>query len=100
MDNLVGAFGNVPGELIRLWAKLLKPVENFVGAYVNVWKNLDDKSASGLAGDQPLGRGVMPFAGAAFRQFVQDYVRGNGLLQGQHEIDGQRVDPANITPRC
>ena len=97
VDRLVGAFGNVPGELIRFWAKLLKPVENFVGAYVNVWKNLDNKPA--VQGWQAINRwveDVIPFSGGAFRQFVQDYVRGNELIKGQHEIQGQRVDLANI----
>ena len=97
VDNLVGAFDNVPGELIRLWAKMLKPAENFVGAYVSVWKALDDRTA--VEGWQAINRwveDVIPFAGAAFRQFVQEYVRGNELIKGQHEIEGQRVDLANI----
>jgi polyhydroxyalkanoate synthase len=97
VDRLLGAFGNVPGELIRFWAKMLKPVENFVGAYVNVWKNLDDEKT--VRGWQAINRwveDVIPFAGAAFRQFVLEYVRGNELIQGQHEIKGQRVDLAQI----
>jgi polyhydroxyalkanoate synthase len=97
VDRLVGTFGNVPGELIRFWAKLLKPVENFVGAYVNVWKNLDNEQA--VRGWQAINRwveDVIPFAGAAFRQFVLDYVRGNKLIKGQHEVKGQRVDLSRI----
>jgi len=97
VDRIIGAFGNVPGELIRFWAKLLKPVENFVGAYVNVWKNLDDEQA--VQGWQAINRwveDVIPFAGSAFRQFVLDYVRGNELIQGRHEVKGQRVDLAKI----
>jgi polyhydroxyalkanoate synthase len=97
VDRIVGAFGNVPGELIRFWAKLLKPAENFVGAYVNVWKSLDDEQS--VRGWQAINRwveDVIPFAGAAFRQFVLDYVRGNELIKGQHEVDGQRVDLFNI----
>ena len=97
VDRIVGAFGNVPGELIRFWAKLLKPAENFVGAYVNVWKNLDDEQA--VQGWQAINRwveDVIPFAGSAFRQFVLDYVRANELIKGEHEVNGQRVDLANI----
>jgi polyhydroxyalkanoate synthase len=97
VDRLVGTFDNVPGELIRLWAKLLKPVENFVGAYVNVWKSLDDEQA--VRGWQAINRwveDVIPFAGEAFRQFVSVYVRGNRLIKGQHEVKGQRVDLSNI----
>jgi polyhydroxyalkanoate synthase len=97
VDRIVGVFGNVPGELIRFWAKLLKPAENFVGAYVNVWKNLDNEKA--VQGWQAINRwveDVIPFAGSAFRQFVLDYVRGNELIRGQHEVKGQRVDLADI----
>jgi len=97
VDRLVGAFDNVPGELIRFWAKMLKPVENFVGAYVSVWKALDDRAA--VEGWQAINRwveDVIPFAGAAFRQFVQDYVRNNELIKGEHEINGQRVDLSRI----
>lgn len=97
VDRLVGTFGNVPGELIRFWAKLLKPVENFVSAYVRVWKVVEDDAA--VKGWQAINRwveDVIPFSGAAFRQFVLDYVRGNELIKGQHEIKGQRVDLANI----
>ena len=97
IDRMLGAFGNVPGELIRFWAKLLKPAENFVGAYVSVWKNLDDEQA--VRGWQAINRwveDVIPFAGSAFRQFVQEYVRDNELIRGQHMVKGQRVDLSNI----
>jgi polyhydroxyalkanoate synthase len=97
VDRLLGTFGNVPGELIRFWAKLLKPVENFVGAYVSAWKSLDNEVA--LRGWQAINRwveDVIPLAGGAFRQFVLEYVRGNELIQGQHEVKGQRVNLANI----
>jgi polyhydroxyalkanoate synthase len=97
VDRMVAAFGNVPGELIRFWAKLLKPVENFVGAYVNVSKSLDDEEA--VRNWQAINRwveDVIPFAGSAFRQFVLEYVRGNELIKGQHEVEGHPVDLANI----
>ena len=76
---------------------MLKPAENFVGAYVSVWKSLDDKAA--VQGWQAINRwveDVIPFAAAAFRQFVVDYVRRNVLIEGQHEIKGQCVDLSNI----
>jgi polyhydroxyalkanoate synthase len=97
LDKLTTAFDNVPGELIRFWAKMLKPMENFVGAYVNLWKQLEDEAA--VRGWQAINRwveDVIPFAGAAFRQFVEDYLRGNELIKGTHVINGQPVDPANI----
>jgi polyhydroxyalkanoate synthase len=97
VDKLVNTMGNVPGELIRFWAKMLKPAENFVGAYVSLWKQIGDDAA--VRGWQAINRWVedaIPFAGEAFRQFVRDYLRENKLIKGKHVIKGQRVDLANI----
>jgi polyhydroxyalkanoate synthase len=97
VDKMVDALGNIPGELIRHWAKLLKPVENFVGAYVNLWKLLGNESA--VWGWQAINRwveDVVPVAGAAFRQFAVDYVRDNKLVKGELVVDGRRVELANI----
>lgn len=98
VDRLVDTVGNVPGELIRQWAKLLKPVENFMGAYVNLWKMMDDDTA--VRSWQAINRwveDVIPFAGEAFRQFVKVYFRGNGLIEGGRVIKGRRIDLANIS---
>ncbi len=97
VDKLVDTLGNVPGELIRLWAKMLKPLENFVGSYVNLLKMLDDRAA--VRGWQAINRwveDVIPFSGEAFRQFVKVYLRGNKLIRGEHVIKGKLVDLANI----
>lgn len=97
VDKLVDTLTNVPGELIRHWAKLLKPMENFVGVYVNLWKLLDDESA--VWGWQAINRwveDVVPVAGEAFRQFVKEYVRENRLVNGEHVIHGRPVLLPNI----
>jgi polyhydroxyalkanoate synthase len=97
VDKLVDALDNVPGELIRHWAKMLKPMENFIGVYVNLWKLLDDEMA--VWGWQAINRwveDVVPVAGAAFRQFVKEYVRENKLVNDEHVIDGRPVLMANI----
>lgn len=97
LDTLVDSMGNVPGELIAMWAKMLKPVENFVGVYVNLWKQLENEAA--VRGWQAINRwveDVIPFAGEAFRQFVQDYSRNNELVEGTHLVDGERVDLSRI----
>jgi polyhydroxyalkanoate synthase len=97
VDKLVASTGNVPGELIRHWAKMLKPMENFVGAYVNMWKRIEDEAAT--LGWQAINRwveDVIPFAGAAFRQFVKDYVHANKLVKGEQVVKGQRVELSNI----
>jgi polyhydroxyalkanoate synthase len=97
VDKAVDTLGNIPGELIEYWAKMLKPVENFVGAYVTLWKQLGDPAA--VRGWQAINRwveDVIPLTGAAFRQFVIQYVRENQLVKGELEIQGRRVDLSNI----
>lgn len=97
VDKLVDTYGNVPGELIRHWAKLLKPMENFVGIYVNLWKQLEDPAAVRIW--QAINRwveDVIPFAGEAFRQFVKTYLRENKLIKGEHIIQGKPVELTNI----
>lgn len=97
IDKLIDTVGNVPGELIRHWAKMLKPVENFIGSYVNLMKMVDDEAA--VRAWQVINRwveDVIPFSGEAFRQFVKTYLRGNKLIKGEHVIQGKPVDLANI----
>lgn len=97
LDNLLQTFDNVPGELIAYWAKMLKPAENFVGIYVNLWKQLGNQTA--VHAWQAINRwveDVIPFASEAFRQFVTVYVRQNKLVRGEHVIDGKSVDLSAI----
>ena len=97
VDKLVDTFGNVPGELIRTWAKIIRPAENMIGVYITLLKLMDDPDS--LRGWQAMHRWVeeaVPFAGAAFKQFVTDYIRGNKLIKNEHIIDGRPVDLQNI----
>jgi polyhydroxyalkanoate synthase len=97
IDEIVGTMGNVPGEMIALWAKMLKPMENFLGSYVTLFKQMENPTA--VRGWQSINRwveDVIPLAGGAFRQFVVEYLRGNELIRGQHKIKGETVKLANI----
>lgn len=97
VDKLVDTLGNVPGELIRHWAKIIKPVENFVGVYLNLWKLQGDEAS--VRGWQAINRwveDVVPVSGEAFRQFVKQYVRQNLLAQNELAIDDRPANLANI----
>ena len=97
VDQLLNSAGNIPGELIALWAKMLKPLENFVGTYSTLFKQLGNPEA--VRGWQAINRwveDVIPFSGNAFRQYVTDYMRGNELVLGTHQIKGDTIDLANI----
>ena len=98
VDQLVDTLDNVPGEMIRDWSKMLKPMENFVGIYVNLWRNLGDEVA--VRGWQAVNRwveDVVPVAGQAFRQYVFDYVRANKLVRDEFTVHDRPVKMSNIS---
>lgn len=98
VDRVVDTLGNIPPAMIEFGAKLLKPVENFVGAYTTLyWEFSDDPEA--VANWQAMHKWIhdgVPMAGEAFRQWIKDYIRANELIKGEHIVRGQRVDLANI----
>ncbi len=92
-DRIVDAFGNVPGEMIDYGAKALKPVENFVRNYVNLWDNLDNpKVVEAWHAMNTWVRDVIPMAGGAYRQLVTEFFRENRLMSGTLVLRGERVD--------
>ena len=97
-DRLVEAFGNVPGELIDTGNRLTRPVANYIGTYVTMWDRImHGKSMdSWLAMNKWVNDGV-PFAGAAFKQWIRDFYQQNKLVKGEITLRGQRVDLSNIT---
>lgn len=98
VDKLVDKLGNIPPELIELGSKMLKPVENYLSVYTGLWDRLDDPAA--IEGWQAMHRWVhdgVPFAGAAFRQWVNDFIRANRLARGELTVRGRSVQLANIT---
>lgn len=98
VDRVVDTLGNIPPVMIEFGAKLLKPVENFVGAYTTLyWEFSEDPEA--VANWQAMHKWIhdgVPMTGAAFRQWIKDYLRANELIKGEHIVRGQRVDLANI----
>jgi polyhydroxyalkanoate synthase len=92
-DKIVEAFGNVPGEMIDYGAKALKPVENFVRNYMNLWDNLDNpKVVESWHAMNTWVRDNIPMAGAAYRQLINEFYKENRLMEGTLVLRGERVD--------
>jgi polyhydroxyalkanoate synthase len=92
-DKLVEAFGNVPGEMIDFGAKSLKPVENFVGSYLNLWDNIDNpKVVEAWHAMNTWVRDIIPMTGGAYRQLINEFYKENRLMQGTLSLRGERVD--------
>jgi poly[(R)-3-hydroxyalkanoate] polymerase subunit PhaC len=97
VDKLVDRLGNIPAQVIEVASKMLKPVENYVGAYETLMERLDKPEAK--ENWQAMHKWVhdgVPFAGEAFRQWVKELVRENRLIKGELVIKGQPVNLANI----
>lgn len=92
-DKLAEAFGNVPGEMIDAGAKMLKPMENLVGTYLNLWDNIDDPSRiEAWHAMNTWVRDIIPMTGAAYRQLINEFYKENRLIDGTLRIRGEQVE--------
>ncbi len=92
-DRLVDAFGNVPGEMIDYGAKTLKPIENFIGSYLNLWDNIDNpRVVESWHAMNTWVRDIIPMAGGAYRQLINEFYRENRLMEGTLRLRGETVD--------
>ena len=100
VDAVTDTFPVVPGQLPDVGTKLLDPKSSYVGTYRQLWDKLADPNFD-VRGWQAMYRWVndsVPFAGAAFRQWIVEFYQENRLALDTLEMDGRRVRLADI--RC
>jgi polyhydroxyalkanoate synthase len=96
-DKIVDAFGLVPAEMIDYGAKALKPVENFIGSYLNLWDNLDNpKVVASWHAMNTWVRDIIPMAGGVYRQLITNLYKENQLVTGKLVLRGERVDLSRL----
>ncbi|MCA9219023.1 MAG: alpha/beta fold hydrolase [Planctomycetales bacterium] len=96
-SRIVESFGNVPGEMIDAGAKMLKPVENYVGNLVSIWENLENPhSVEAWHAMNTWVRDIIPMAGGAYEQLINEFYKENRLMKGTLTLRGERVDLANL----
>lgn len=97
VDRILATFGNMPGEMIDYGAKALKPVENYVGSYLNLWDNLSNpRIVEAWHAMNTWVTDLIPMAGGAYRQLIKQFYRDNQLMENKLVIRGERVDLANV----
>ena len=97
-DQIVATLGNVPGEMIDYGAKALKPVENFIGSYLNLWDNIDNpKVVEAWHAMNTWVRDLIPMPGGAYRQLINEFYKENRLVEGTLVLRGERVDLGKLT---
>ncbi len=96
-DKLIDTFGNMPGEMIDYGAKALKPVENYIANYVNLWDNIDNpKVIESWHAMNTWVTEIIPMAGAAYRQLINEFYKENKLINGTLTLRGERVDLSKL----
>lgn len=98
VDRVADTFKLVPQEMLDLGAKLLKPLQNYIGPYVRLMERIDDEDF--VRGWHVMNHWVndgVPFPAEAYRQWVRDFYQGNKLYRGELELGGIPVRLENIT---
>ncbi len=94
---LVANGGLMPGELLDYGAKALKPVENYIGQYMRLWDNLNEpRVVEAWHAMNTWVTDLIPIAGGAYRQIINDFYRGNKLMEGTMTLRGERVNLGQV----
>jgi len=98
VDKMVDAYGNIPAEVLNVSFLMVSPFALNFGKYNDVIDIMDSPSKlmNFLRMEKWLFDGP-DSAGAAYRQFVKDYLQGNKLVKGELEIGGEKVNLKNVT---
>ncbi len=92
-DLIVENLGNVPGEMIDTGAKMLKPVENYLGNYLMLWDNIENPGAvDAWHAMSTWVREIIPMAGGVYQQLINDFYKENRLMEGTMTLRGEPVD--------
>lgn len=95
-EAIIDQFGNVPAEWVQNSLRALRPFGKVSGA-MNLLNNMDKPDT--VRSNLRMGKWEtdnIPFPGAAFRQLINDFIRGNKLIKGTWDIGGQRIDLSQI----
>ena len=97
-DQMVGTYGNIPGDIMNFGFLLLNPARLMIDKYVGFIENMDNKKfvenfirMEKWIFDSP------DVPGETFRQFIKDCYQDNLLIQSKMKVGGKRVNLKNIT---
>lgn len=95
-EALLAEHGNVPAEWVQNALRALRPFGKVAGA-MNLLNHADKQEV--VRSNLRMGKWEsdnIPFPGGVFRQMVNDFLRGNRLMQGDWQIGGQNVQLSAI----
>src|SRR5437588_3488739 len=89
-DELIDDTGNVPADVLYSGFFMIAPTTP-IAQYATLLENLwNDEFVEGYQAMAQWSRDHVPFPGAAFREVVDQLVRGNALMTGSMRV-GNRV---------
>ncbi|MGH8611888.1 MAG: class III poly(R)-hydroxyalkanoic acid synthase subunit PhaC [Gammaproteobacteria bacterium] len=98
IDLLVDTLGNMPGEMLNWTFLSLKPYRLMGQKYLDMVNILDDpEQAKNFMRMEKWIFDSPDQAGEAFREFTKQFYQNNGLMKGEVEIGGKRIDLKKIT---
>lgn len=98
IDKVVETLGLIPPEMIDFGNKMLKPMANFYGPYINLVDRADnEESIKSWKLIQKWVSDGIPFPGEAYRQWIRDFYQQNKLIKGEFVVRGRKVNLNNIT---
>ena len=97
-DLVKDTFGNVPAPLAYTGTAMLRPITNYIGAYVPMWELLaKDKPMDSWAAMNKWANDPVPVPGATYKQWIEEFYQQNKLVKGEVKLRGREVDLSNIT---
>ncbi|VFQ47362.1 class III poly(R)-hydroxyalkanoic acid synthase subunit PhaC [Desulfoluna butyratoxydans] len=98
VDKLIGAWGNMPADVMNLGFLLLNPARLMLDKYNNFARNMGDRDfVENFVRMEKWIFDSPDVPGATFRQFITDCYQKNLLIQNKMVLGGKTVDLRNIT---
>ncbi len=97
-EDVVAPFGYIPAWFLAERFKVLRPLENYVTKYINMFLNADKEGFLDMFFRMERwihdGVNIAPYA---YVDYVKELYQNNALCEGKLFIYGKRVDPKRIT---
>jgi len=91
VDKYVDTLGSIPGDMVKMGFKLLKPTMD-LSTNLNLWWNLwNPDYVAGFNALNKWANEYLPFPGEFFRQWVKDFYQQNKLIKGELIMAGRPV---------
>lgn len=91
-DLLVDTYGNVPAWMIEAAFQFMRPLQKTSGQLMLLNTMDDRENVKAHLRITRWGADALPFAGAAFRTLIRDFIIGNKIIRGEFEVAGKVVD--------